>query len=142
MISSQLLYHRIDCFKPCTNISGIQMIILFRFCGSLFIGHCRSDQLVEHYNEFATDMGWDSSCLLHLGIDAPNVNLKFQKDLKHISKNPTIKNFLTLTRVPSTRFIHSLKREFSNCQSISITSLSICTVFSKWLVPDVKIIIT
>ena len=79
-------------------------------------------QLVEHYDEFTIDMEWDSSYLLHLGMDGPNAN-------------PTIKNFLT-------RFIHSSKREFSNCKSISITSLSICMVFSNCIVPDVKIIIT
>ena len=27
-------------------------------------------------------MGWDSSYLLHLGIDGPNVDLQFQKDLE------------------------------------------------------------
>ena len=59
--------------KICESI-----FFLFRFCGSLFVGHCKSEQLVEHYEEFAKDMGWDSSYLLHLGMDGPNVNLILQ----------------------------------------------------------------
>ena len=58
------------------------MVVLFRCCGSLFVGHCRSDQLVERYDEFAIDMECNSSYLLHLGMDGPNANLKFQNDLK------------------------------------------------------------
>ena len=70
------------------------MVILFRFCSSLFVGHCRSDQLVEHYDKFARDMGWDSSYLLHLGMDGPNVKLKFQKDLKTHFKESYNREFL------------------------------------------------
>ena len=46
------------------------------------MGHCSSKQLVEHFQEFESDMGWDSSYLLHFGMDGPNVNLKFQKDVR------------------------------------------------------------
>ena len=67
-----------------------------RFYGSLFDGHCRSDQLVEHYGKFATDRGWDSSYLLHLGIDGPNANLKFQKDLKTHFKESCDEEFLDI----------------------------------------------
>ena len=95
MISSQVLYHRIDYLKTCTNISGIQMFILFRVCGSLFVGHCRSDLLVEHFNKLATDMRWDSSYLLYLGMDGPN-SMKFQNDLKTRFKESYDKGFLNI----------------------------------------------
>lgn len=73
-----------------------QPLFFLRYCGSLFVGHCRSDQLVEHYEEFASEMGWDSSYLLHLGMDGPNVNLKFQQDLKSHLKETQNKNFLDI----------------------------------------------
>ena len=70
------------------------------------------------------DMECNSSYLLHLGMDGPNANLKFQNDLKtHL-------------------WIHRSEREFPNYQSIFITSLSICMVSANCLVPDIKIIVT
>ena len=72
------------------------MVILLRFCDLIFIGHCRGDQFVEHYNKFATSMGWDPFYLLYLGIDGSNVNLKFQKDLKTHFKESYDKEFLEI----------------------------------------------
>ena len=86
------------------------MGILFRFCGSLFVGHCRSNQLVEHYDKFATDMGWDSSCLLLLGMDGPNVNLKFEKDLKAHFKESYDKEFLDIDTCTLHRVHTSFKK--------------------------------
>lgn len=39
-------------------------------CGSVFIGHCTSKDLVHHYHEFEV-------CLFHLHMDEPNKNKKF-----------------------------------------------------------------
>lgn len=47
-----------------------QPLFFLRYCGSLFVGHCRSDQLV--------------------------VNLKFQQDLKSHLKETQNKNFLDI----------------------------------------------
>ena len=41
-------------------------------------------------------MGWDSSYLLHLGMDGSNVNLKLQKDLKTHFKESYNKEFLDI----------------------------------------------
>ena len=43
--------------------------IINRYCGSLFVGHCTSEQLLDHFNEFSAEMGWDPALLLHLGMD-------------------------------------------------------------------------
>ena len=51
------------------------------YCGSLFIGHCTSENLLEHYKTFTEKMNLDSSFLLHLGMDGPNVNLSFEEKL-------------------------------------------------------------
>ena len=65
-------------------IEFIENLLLSRYCGSLFVGHCSSKQLVEHFQEFQSQMSWDSSYLLHFGMDGPNVNLKFQKDVQEM----------------------------------------------------------
>ena len=49
--------------------------------GSLFIGHCTSENLLDHYKILTEKMNLDSSFLLHLGIDGPNVNLSFEEKL-------------------------------------------------------------
>ena len=55
--------------------------VLHAYCGSLFVGHCNADSLVEHYEEFVKQLGLDSSYLLHFGMDGPNVNLSFENKL-------------------------------------------------------------
>ena len=51
------------------------------YCGSLFIRHCTADNLLQHYEEFTHKLNLDSSLLLHLGMDGPNVNLSFERKL-------------------------------------------------------------
>ena len=48
------------------------------YCGSLFVDHCPADKLVEHLFTFIEKIGLDIKFMLHLGMDGPNVNLKFQ----------------------------------------------------------------
>ena len=52
--------------------------------------------VIERYDKFVTDMRWDSSYLLHLGIYGPNVNLKFQSNLKTHFKESYYKEFLDI----------------------------------------------
>ena len=50
---------------------------LNRYCGSLFFGHCTSDDLVDHFKQFVVDSEVDPNYLLHLSMDGPNMNLAF-----------------------------------------------------------------
>ena len=52
------------------------------YCGSLFVGHCTAKDLLDHFFHFMEDLGLDMEYLLNLGMDGPNVNKKFNKDLK------------------------------------------------------------
>ena len=61
--------------------SKCQKEVVTAYCGSLFIGHCDSKQLVEHYYEFEHNTKLNSKYLLHLGMDGPNVNKKFECEL-------------------------------------------------------------
>ena len=51
------------------------------YCGSLFVGHCTADNLVDHFFEFVSDLGLDFNLLLALGIDSPNINKSFKSKL-------------------------------------------------------------
>lgn len=55
--------------------------IVTSYCGSLFVGHCTADDLVDHFFEFVRDLGLDLNLLLALGIDGPNVNKSFRAKL-------------------------------------------------------------
>lgn len=63
------------------KIRRISLNIL-RYCGSDFVGHYGSEQLLHHFMELREEMQWYPDYLLHIGIDGPNANLKFQEDLK------------------------------------------------------------
>ena len=58
-----------------------QDLITSVYCGSLFVGHCTSKDLLSHFCKFGEDMSWESDLLLQVGMDGPNVNLKFEQDL-------------------------------------------------------------
>ena len=51
------------------------------YAGSCFVGHCNSDQLFDHFHHFIKGLELNPNLLLHLGMDGPNENLKFQQDL-------------------------------------------------------------
>ena len=70
--------------------------IVNRYCGSVFVGHCRSEQLLEHFDEFAEELNWDPAFLLHIGMDDPNVNLKFQNDLMNHFQETSGESFLDI----------------------------------------------
>ena len=55
--------------------------IITSYCGSLFLGHCNADQMVNHFMEFGRELKWDLSYLLQLGMDGPNLNKAFEQKL-------------------------------------------------------------
>ena len=69
---------------------------LNRYCGSLFPGPGTSNDLVDHFKQFAVDNELDSNYLLPRSMNGPNLNLVFQEKLsKHLRDNLD-KSFLNL----------------------------------------------
>ena len=92
----------------CQYWSKKENFIQNRYCGSLFVGHCTNEDLIEHFEHFKTEMQWDSSYLLHLGMDGPNVNLAFQRRLQsHFATEGS--SFLDIGTCP----LHSIHNGFS-----------------------------
>ena len=56
--------------------------IISIYCTSLFVGHCNSDDLIDHFFEVITKMKTTPQLLLHIGMDGPNVNQAFQGRLR------------------------------------------------------------
>ena len=51
------------------------------YCGSLFVGHCTAENLVDYFHEFERSMNLEPSYLLHLGMDGPSMNKSFENKL-------------------------------------------------------------
>ena len=51
------------------------------YVGSLFVGHCPAEALLEHFFHFIEDLDLNLDNLLNLGMDGPNVNKKFEREL-------------------------------------------------------------
>ena len=49
------------------------------YCDSLFVDHCPSEKLVEHFYEFVRKVGLDISFILDLRMDGQNLNKKSQR---------------------------------------------------------------
>ena len=53
--------------------------IKIAYCGTLMVDHCPAEKLVEHFFEFIKKANLDLKYILHIGMDGPSVNLKFEK---------------------------------------------------------------
>lgn len=56
--------------------------IVNRYCGSLFLGHCKAADLKDHFFHFGKKLPWNVNFLLQIEMDGPNLNLSFHKLLK------------------------------------------------------------
>ena len=52
------------------------------YAGSLFMDHCTTVDLVTHFYEIVQPLGIKGVNLLHLGMDGPRVNRKFEEELQ------------------------------------------------------------
>ena len=52
------------------------------FMGSLFVGHCKDQDLIDHFYAFMKDFELDTDYCLALGMDGPNVNKSFERKLR------------------------------------------------------------
>ena len=52
------------------------------YCGTIMVDHCPAEKLLEHFLEFTEKINLDLKLILHIGMDGPSVNLKFEDLLK------------------------------------------------------------
>ena len=81
---------------------------LSAYAGSLFLGHFDHQQLVEYFNEFGSKLNWDSSYLINLVIDGPNINKAFEGKLLNCLKEDNGTEFLK----PGTCSLHKVHNAF------------------------------
>ena len=85
--------------------NGIKMV----YCGTSMVDHCPAKKLLEHFLEFTEKINLDLKQMLHIGMDGPNVNLKFEDLLK---SSPHIKSLGTAILSIGTRPLHIVHNAF------------------------------
>ena len=60
------------------------------------MGHCSSDDLLDHINIFLKDLDIDHNYLIQVGMDGPNVNLSFEKKLRRSMESDFNTSFLDM----------------------------------------------
>lgn len=80
------------------------------YCGSLCVGNCSNENLIEHFERFGEDMNVNPSHLLHLGMDDPKVNLAFQRQLFKSLRKKSDTSFLDIGTCP----LYNLHNTFAN----------------------------
>ena len=71
-------------------------LVTSAYCGSLFVGHCFSKDLLNHFASSGKDTHWELDLLLQIGMDGRNVNLKFERDLSSQIMNEYGVSFLNI----------------------------------------------
>ena len=62
-------------------ISSVTNQMTTAYVGSLFVGHCNTEDLLDHFFEFIKDLNLNTDLLLSIGMDDPNVNKSFETSL-------------------------------------------------------------
>ena len=78
------------------------------YVGSLFVGHCPAEALLDHFYRFIEDLGLDLDNLLNIGMDGPNVNKKFEQELMDELKVRNNNSFISCGSCP----LHTVHNAF------------------------------
>lgn len=70
--------------------------IVSHYAGSLFVGHCRAEDLKDHIMKFGENLKWDFKHLINVGMDGPNVNKCFHRLLEKELSNVHGKKILNI----------------------------------------------
>ena len=82
--------------------------VVTRYVGSLFVGHCKAEDLRDHFHEFMKELKLDTDLLLGIGLDGPHVNLKFQRQLSEEMEKEKGNSFLPIGTCP----LHTVNNAF------------------------------
>ena len=77
-----------------------------RYLTSLFIGHSRTHDILNHYEEATKDL--DPAKTWNIGMDGPNINLAFERELRKSREELSLPSLLYL----GTCGLHTVHRSF------------------------------
>ena len=97
------------------------------------VDHCPAEKLMEHFLQFVEKVKMNLQFMLHLGMDGPNVNVKFEKLLQssEIMKNLNT-NIISIGTCPL-HIVHNSFRAGVNVLNFKIDSFIIDVNFFSML---------
>ena len=99
--------------------------IKMSYCGTIMVDHCPAQKLLEHFLEFVNKVKLQLQFMLHIGMDGPNVNLKFEELLKDSSELENLKTTLLSIGTCPLHIVHNAFRAGVNRSNFSIDSFAI-----------------
>ena len=88
-----------------------------RYCGSIFLGYCDANHMLEHFKHIKGYFKWDNN-MLHVGMDGPNINKSFEKKLSdYLNENSM--NILNLGSCSIHKVCNAFRKGL-NCLDIDI----------------------
>ena len=64
-----------------TYVSKTYNKVITTYAGSLFVGHCKDVDLLDHFFQFMKDLELNTDYLIGIGMDGPSVNKSFERKL-------------------------------------------------------------
>lgn len=86
------------------------------YVGSLFLGHCKAEDLSAHFFEMLQNLHLKPTLLLHLGMDGPNVNLKFEQQLAKFFREQYGSEFLTIGTCTLHKVHNAFRKGLNACE--------------------------
>ena len=79
-----------------TYYSKQERKVVTRYTGSLFVGHCKDVDLLDHFFKFMENLKVNTDFLFSIGMDGPNVNKSFERKLVNKLAKDKGNSFLSL----------------------------------------------
>ncbi|XP_065677645.1 uncharacterized protein LOC136092905 [Hydra vulgaris] len=88
------------------------------------VDHCTAEKLLEHFLELVEKVKLNIKFMLHIGIDGPNVNVKFERLLKSSEKMKNLNKNISIGTCPL-HIVHNAFRAGVNVLNFNIDSFAI-----------------
>ena len=92
--------------------------MVYEYACSLFVGRCPAEALLEHFYHFIRDLNLSLDNLLNLGMDRPNVNKIFERELEMERNN---NSFISSGGCP----LHTVHNSFGKGMTSSKESINL-----------------
>ena len=98
--------------------------IKIAYCGIIMVDHCPTEKFLEHFVKFVEKVKLNLKFMLHIGMDGPNVNIKFESLLKSSEKMKIFNTSILSIGTCPLHIVHNAFRAGINVLNFSIDSFA------------------
>ena len=108
-----------------------QICIKMLYCGTIMVEHWPSEKPLEHFLEFVNKVSLDMKVMIHIGMNGPRVNLKFEGFLKSSPQMKSLDTTILQFGLNPLHVVHNAFQAGVNALNFSIDSFVIDINFFK-----------